>query len=141
MMATIRIKEIFSCIEREHLLKIPKKLRLIMNAPDSGFIRFIPEQGKKRSRQMKMAPETGYEKELTLTEADHQRLAAAGARTHDRSEYFYFKANVKYGKGYVAPVPPRGKSNAVDRVEAAVMFRFQPDGSRNVETDSAPIDR
>jgi hypothetical protein len=99
----------------------PKRMRLIMNAPESGFVSVEPDPNRKLARQMKQAPESGYQRELIL-ETDETGF-------HHR--YFYFKTKDKYGKGATGWVTVEENASVI---RFSPTFRLQPDGSRNLET-------
>ncbi|MBI4377836.1 MAG: hypothetical protein HY578_01930, partial [Nitrospinae bacterium] len=56
--------------ERWQKYVIPKRVRLVMNAGGGGFIKYTLDPNKKPTRQMKEAPETGYEKEIVIESDD-----------------------------------------------------------------------
>lgn len=109
--------------DREYV--VPQRIKLIMTAPESGFIEYKPGQNKKMPRQMKEAPETGYQNELVIESGRFER----GSREADI--HFYFKSRDKYGKGEIGTF---GLYDDNSKVRIGVSFNLQPDGSRNLET-------
>jgi hypothetical protein len=111
------------------LVTRPRTVRLTMNAKGDGFIKFLPKSSRNVYRQMKTAPEKGYQGVLVLDEEFFRQQSAMKA-PEDYGLYFYFKTKDKYGKGRISA--PIIQSNAV---RMGVIFRFQPDETRNVETE------
>jgi len=78
---------------------IPETIKLKLTAEDGAFIPHATteENTTLALRDMLKAPIKGYEKELSVNVAEY-----INARKMGRSEiYFYFKANGRYGKGYI----------------------------------------
>jgi hypothetical protein len=108
---------------------LPRRLTLRLTGPDAGFIRVQAEPGRRLSSQTKIAPEAGYQAELTILSDDFVQAGSSGGAV------YYFKANGKFGKGSTGWV----KVNADQTlVQLRVRFLVQPDGSRNLETEPDP---
>jgi len=108
---------------------LPRRLTLKLTAPDGGFIRVQPEPALRISSQTKVAPETGYQAELTILPEDFAEAETRGGAL------YYFKANGRFGKGSTGWVEVKADQTLV---QLRVRFRIQTDGSRNLETEPDP---
>jgi hypothetical protein len=100
---------------------VPQRVRLLINGADAGFVKYTPNPNKRMTRQMKMAPDGGYQREVVITGDD---FAEGGQRG---GALFYFRTKDKYGKGgtgWVKVAPDRTS------LEMAVVLSVQPNGSR-----------
>ncbi len=106
--------------------EVPRRVKLIMTGPESGFIEYKLNPNKKPTRQMKEAPENGYEKEILIEGDDISKEDSEGV-------IFYFKTKDKYGKGSVS-ISKVSVSEDRSTLKVSANFKLQPDGSRNLET-------
>lgn len=117
-------------------LNMPARLRLRINDADAGFAVFIPGAGTHPLAQMTLAPENAYLPEFTLSEARLRQLRnPASNLISERNEFFYFRANGKYGKGVISWAHTSDETGPL-RLFLALMI--QPDGTRNLTTRSMP---
>jgi|GEM_PF-3377021 len=112
----------------------PRRVTLIMSDPSGGFVPFLPAIQQNQFHQMKQAPETGYQSQLVI-ESDYFTRTQGALVQSKNKQYFFFKTGGKYGKGTVGNVVMNGSGS---NVLLGVVFRIQPDGSRNLETDEGP---
>lgn len=118
---------------------VPRQVRLVMTSGDDGFCPYEPAGTANVFRQMRVAPRTGYQRELVIDGRYFVSIAEAETTEEDEELFFFFRSGGRYGKGFVRHVYLDGKStvfsNAAPRsISVGVMFGLQPDGSRNVVT-------
>lgn len=111
----------------------PTSATLTMSAPedsDSGFILYKPKVWQRAYREMKEAPETGYQREIKFSEELCRALYTNDTENSDL--YFFIKSGSFYGKGGVA-----GFTVSKDKktVKMNIGVLLQPDGSRNLEQE------
>ncbi len=117
-------------------LNLPAQLTFRISDADAGFAGFTPQAGSNPLAQMSQAPEGAYAPEFTLGERRLRTLRdAASKNVADRNEFFYFRADGKYGKAVVSWAQSSDETGPL-RLFIAVMI--QPDGSRNLAVRSAP---
>ena len=117
-------------------LNMPARLAFHINDADGGFVGFAPKAGSHPLVQMMEAPESGYMPELVLSEKRLKSLRdPAGNLVPNRNEFFYFRANGKYGKGVVSWAHTTDETGPL-RLFMALMM--QPDGSRTLTTRGVP---
>lgn len=103
--------------------KYPRRVRVIMNG-EGGFIPFVPEKNKPLWRQMTLAPENGYQKEIIIT-ADNFIEAGECA-----AAICYIKTPTRFGRIYIFFLPTA--ENYKNGMYLKVFLFMQPDGSRNL---------
>jgi len=121
---------------------MPKMTKLTINQPDAGFIIHNPNNSFQGfEREMLLAPEAGYQKEILID------FAALKNFKYGKKIFFWFKVKDKYGKGYVNSIDYRdveensvfrkGNDNINNRgkgqVRVNVNLLLNPDGTRNLE--------
>lgn len=107
----------------------PSNLRIVMKG-DGGFVvtPTVATTSERQYRSMKEAPASGYRKELLL-EADAIKRYFESRDDAKPGAFFYVKIGNLYGKGQIVLNSALNKS----RADARLVFRLQPDDSRNVE--------
>lgn len=107
----------------------PRRIRVVMNDPEGGFIEYEPGEKERAWWTMKQAPESGYSREL-IVDADKLIRRIYTIEGTYGGIFFYFKTGSHYGKGEIARAAVRG----ADKVTISGIFALQPDGTRNVDT-------
>ncbi|OVE78299.1 hypothetical protein BVX99_00300 [bacterium F16] len=104
-------------------IKMPLEMHYGIGGKGNGVIPFTPKGKSKETgillREMKDAPETGYLNEVKLDAAK-------------KMNFFFFKFDDFYGKGYVK-FPPKVSKNG-KQLLPQVSLCLQPNKSRNVRT-------
>jgi hypothetical protein len=117
-------------------LNLPAQLTFHISDPDAGFVGFQPQAGTTPLAQMNQAPEGPYAPEFTLDEKRLRTLRDATSKNvADRNEFFYFRADGKFGKAVVSW--PRS-ADETGPLRLSIALLIQPDGSRNLAVRSAP---
>lgn len=100
-----------------------KEVRVKMKSPLDGFVIYQPKDEKNPDREMKEAPEEGYQQEMIIS--GESKLG-----TFHEPLRFYFRMNGKYGKGKINFNYYKGKDNFPKEVTGFISLSLQPDGSR-----------
>ncbi len=80
-------------------LDIPHHVTLHLPGKDSGFIPIKPQTGLVPMLTTDLAPDAGYQHELTFTRARLKAMRSAdAANIIEAHEYFFFRAGTYYGK-------------------------------------------
>ena len=117
-------------------LNLPAQLTFRISDPDAGFVAFQPQAGTTPLAQMNQAPEGPYAPEFTLDEKRLRTLRDATSKNvADRNEFFFFRADGKFGKAVVSW--PRS-SDETGPLRLSIALLIQPDGSRNLAVRFAP---
>lgn len=83
-------------------LNMPARIALRIAGPDAGFVRIEPKLGFAPLRTADAAPTSGYTEDLVIEEPRLREMRSAGSRRIiEGHEYFYFRADGHYGKGYI----------------------------------------
>ena len=144
---------LFSPDDERLYVYVPAEVRLVVNDPQGGFLRYEPKPGREIRLDhpwlcdMKEAPPEGYTHELVLDSKAIKKLFADPVEP--QPVFFYIKAYGKYGKGqldWLKIILKEAFRKYVDgelepfhyvlddsRLVGAIQIFVQPDGSRNLE--------
>lgn len=116
---------------------LPQSPRLYLNAKGGGIVRYEAKHPWRGMREMKQAPEAGYESELIIDDKMIEGFARDFSVSDSRVYFFFKTSDGKFGKGCVSSI---GLSR--DGTAGGIDFRLflQPDGSRNLEDPGRPAD-
>jgi hypothetical protein len=111
-------------------LNLPASLAFKINDPDAGFIPYTPLPGTPPLVQMSQAPESGYLPELALSDKRLRDMRdTKKTLVTERNEFFYFKANGRYGKGIVSWTR---NDNDTGPLKLSMVLINQPNGTPNL---------
>ena len=84
-------------------VNLPERITLHITGDDGGFIRIDPQLGYAPMQNSATAPASGYQRELTIERNRLRTMRTARPDSIlDAHEYFYFRANGHFGKGWIS---------------------------------------
>jgi hypothetical protein len=112
----------------------PEEIRIGVRGQDNGIILYTPSVEEEVWYEMRRAPDTGYQSEITLDHESRQRWA------DNKRIWFYIKVNGQFGRGFIYDWDMSEMRGATfSRYGARIRLEMQPDRTTNLELNPDTI--
>jgi hypothetical protein len=107
----------------------PAEIRLGVTGSGNGIMVYEPKEAQDAWYEMRQAPASGYQQEVTLDAVARRHLV-----DYD-PVYFFIKCGNQYGRGSIHDADMSRQSATIFRFGLRIVLEMQPDGTGNLEED------